>query len=304
MTDKRWEGNAMRKYDRRDFLKTTLGAIAATACLPALGAEPAAGLTATTVRTLGTSGLSCSLLGVGTGTRGRADHTTDQTRMPHADLVKLLQYAYDRGITYFDMADRYGSHPHMREALKASIPREKVMLLTKAWDREPEKIKANIERFRKELDSDYLDIVLMHCLRKGEEDWPNTLKPSMDVLSEAKSNGLIKAHGVSCHTLESLRRAADTQWADVVLARINPFGVNMDGPVEEVVPALKKLHDAGKGVLGMKILGEGNPEVTAKMAESLKFVLGLGTVDAMTIGFMNPAQLDEVMNRIEEAGRT
>ena len=293
----------MRKYDRRDFLKNTLGAIAATACLPALGNTPTAGLTATTVRILGKSGLSCSLLGVGTGTRGRDDHTTDQTRMPHADLVKLLEYAYDRGITYFDLADRYGSHPHMSEALKASIPREKVMLLTKAWDREPEKIKADIERFRKELDTDYLDIVLMHCLRKGEEDWPNTLKPSMDVLSEAKSKGLIKAHGVSCHTLESLRRAADTPWADVVLARINPFGVNMDGPVDDVVPALKKLHDAGKGVLGMKILGEGNPDVTGKMNQSVKFAIGLGSVDAMTIGFMNPSQLDEVMSCIQQVGQ-
>jgi len=293
----------MSKYDRRTFLKNTVGAIAATACLPALVGAASPALTATTVRTLGKSGLSCSLLGIGTGTRGRDDRTTDQTRMPHADLVKLLQYAYDRGITYFDMADRYGSHPHMREALQASIPREKVMLLTKAWDREPEKIKADIERFRKELNTDYLDVVLMHCLRKGEEDWPNTLKPSMDVLSEAKSKGLIKAHGVSCHNLASLRRAADTEWADVVLARINPFGVNMDGPVNDVVPALKKLHDAGKGVLGMKILGEGNPEVTAKKNESVKFVLGLGSVDAMTIGFMNQGQLDEVMTCIQEAGQ-
>jgi aryl-alcohol dehydrogenase-like predicted oxidoreductase len=291
----------MRKYNRRTFLKNSLGAIAATACLPAFGKTPEAGLTATTVRTLGKTGLTCSLLGVGTGTKGR-DGTTDQTRMPHADLVKLLEYAYGCGITYFDLADRYGSHSHMKEALE-TIPREKVMLLTKAWDREPEKIKADIERFRKELNTDYLDIVLMHCLRKGEEDWPNTLKPSMDVLAEAKAKGLIRAHGVSCHTLESLRRTADTEWADVVLARINPFGANMDGPVDDVVSILKKLHDAGKGILGMKILGEGKPEVTAKMAESLEFVLGLGSVDAMTIGFMNAAQLDEVMTRIEEVGR-
>lgn len=109
---------------------------------------------------------------------------------------------------------------------------------------------------------------------------------------------------VSCHTLASLRRAADAEWADVVLARINPFGVNMDGPVEEVAPALKTVHDAGKGVLGMKILGEGNPEVTAKMAKSIKFVLGIGSVDAMTIGFMNPSQLDAVMTRIQEVGRS
>ncbi len=117
----------MRKYDRRTFLKTSVGAIAAATCLPALGQAP---LTATSLRTLGKSGLSCTLLGIGTGTRGRDDHTTDQTRLPGGELVKLLEYAYDRGITYFDMADRYGSHPYMKQALKNSIPRDKVLLLS------------------------------------------------------------------------------------------------------------------------------------------------------------------------------
>lgn len=288
----------MSQFNRRSFLKQTMGVLAATACLPSINSFAATAPKAATVRALGKSGLSCSLLGVGTGTKGR-EGTTDQTRMPREDLVKLLKYSYERGITYFDLADRYGSHPHMAEALKSSIPREKVMLLTKAWDREPEKIRADIERFRKELNTDYLDIVLLHCLRKGEDDWPDTLKASMDVLSEAKAKRHIRAHGVSCHTLASLQRVAGSKWADVVLARINPFGAVMDGPVEEVVPVLKEIHEAGIGVLGMKILGEGKPEVVAKMSESIQFVLGLGTVDAMTIGFMNAGQLDEVIERIE-----
>lgn len=291
----------MRELNRRSFLKHTVGAIAVGTCLPALGADAATPLKATTVRTLGKTGLSCSLLGVGTGTRGH-DGTTDQTRMPRENLVNLLEYAYQKGITYFDMADRYGSHGHMKDALAKSIPRDKVMLLSKAWNREPDAIRADIERFRQEIGTDYIDIVLMHCLRKGEENWPETLKPSMDVLSEAKAKGLIRAHGVSCHDLQALQCVAETPWADVVLARINPFGVNMDGSVEEVVPTLQKIHDAGKGILGMKILGEGKPEVVAKMEESLKFVLGLGTVDAMTIGFMNAQELDEVMGKIESAG--
>ena len=122
----------------------------------------------------------------------------------------------------------------------------------------------------------------------------------MDVLEAAKAKGQIKAHGVSCHSFQALERAADEPWCDVVLARINPFGVNMDGPVEQVVPVLEKIHAAGTGLLGMKILGEGAPEVVAKMGESIRFVGNLGFVDAMTIGFMSPAQLDEVMAKINE----
>lgn len=291
----------MRQLTRRSFLKHTAGSIAAATTLPAFGAPAAAAVTATSLRTLGNSGISCSLLGVGTGTRGR-EGTTDQTRMPREELVKLLEYAYEQGITYFDLADRYGSHGHMKDALANSIPRDKVMLLSKVWSREPDAMRADIERIRKEVDTEYLDIVLMHCLRTGEENWPDTLKASMDVLSEAKAKGHIRAHGVSCHNLHALQRVADTPWADVVLARINPFGANMDGPVEEVVATLQKIHDAGKGVLGMKILGEGKPEVVAKMGESIKFALGLGTIDAMTIGVMNAKELDEVMSAIKNAG--
>ena len=292
----------MRKLDRRSFLKHTAGAVAATVALPGMASAAASGVTATTVRKLGKSGLSCSLLGIGTGTKGGGG-TTDQTRMPREKLVELLEYAYSKGVTYFDLADFYGSHGHMKDALANSIPRDKVMILTKAWDRDPAKISADIERFRKEIGTDYLDVVLMHCLRGGEDNWPETLKASMDVLSEAKAKGIIRAHGVSCHTLPSLERVAEEDWSDVVLARINPFGVNMDGPVDKVVPVLQKIHEAGKGVLGMKILGEGKPEVTAKMPESIKFALDLGSVDAMTIGFMNARQLDEVMAHIEAAGR-
>ncbi len=287
----------MQKMNRRGFFRTTAGALAASALLPVSGHANAPAFTATTTRTLGKTGLSCSLLGVGTGTRGN-----EQSRLTEGGLVNLLEGAYERGVTYFDLADRYGSHDFMRQAMKASVPREKVMLLTKVWNREPDKVREDIERFRKELDTDQLDIVLMHCLREGEDNWPETLKGAMDVLSEAKAKGHLRAHGVSCHSLPSLQRVAGEPWVDVVLARINPFSVLMDGPPETIVPILKDIHGAGKGVLGMKILGEGDPNVVAKMEESLRFVLGLGTVDAMTIGFLKMREMDEVIGKINAIG--
>ena len=294
----------MDSMKRRDFLKTTAGLLAATAALPlATSVAETASLTATTMRTLGKTGITCTLLGIGTGTRGKGPGITDQTLLPEGELVKLLEYAYERGITYFDLADRYGSHPFMNKALKNSIPREKVMLSTKVWEREPETVRADIERIRKEIDTDVLDVVLMHCLRNGEENWPDQFKATRDVLSEAKAKGQIRAVGVSCHTLASLKQVPTTEWADVVLVRINPFNSHMDGPVEEVVPVIKAIHDAGKGVLGMKILGEGDPNIVAKIPESLTFVIGLGTVDAMTIGFLNRGELDGVIDHINAVGK-
>ncbi len=291
----------MSTVNRREFMRVSAGAATAVAGMSmAAGAASTALPKVSDVRTLGKTGLSCSYLGIGTGISGSAPGITRlKLELSGNEYIGLLEHAYSKGITYFDLADRYGSHNYMREAMKRSIPREKVMLLSKIWSREPAQMKKDLDRMLIELNVDCIDVVLMHCVRGGEEDWPKTLRASMDVLSEAKAKGRIKAHGVSCHNLRALTRVADEPWCDVVLARINPFGKSMDGAVRRVVPILKAIHDAGKGVLGMKILGEGNPEVVAKMDESLKFVAELGSMDAMTIGFMNTGELDEVAGRID-----
>ena len=290
----------MSNLNRRSFLKGTAGTLAAAALMSRVSGAASALPKATDVRTLGRTGLKCSYLGIGTGVRGRGKGITDLTmNLTGEEFVGLLEHAYEQGITYFDLADQYGSHHYMREAMKRSIPRDKVMLLSKIWSREPRVVQSDMERIRKELNTDCIDIVLMHCLRGGEENWPETLKATMDVFSEAKAKGWIRAHGVSCHNLQALECVADTEWADVVLARINPFGSHMDGSPKRVVPILEKIHTAGKGVLGMKILGEGDPKVVAKMNESLKFVAELGSMDAMTIGFLSKAELDDAVNRIQ-----
>ena len=291
----------MKKLNRRGFLQHTAGAIALSAGVSAAGADAAtARPRATDMRTLGQTGLQCSYLGVGTGIRGRGQGITDLTlNLTGNQFIRLLEYAYKRGVTYFDMADRYGSHIYMREAMHRSIPRDKVMLLSKLWSREPGQMRKDLDRIRRELDTDTVDVVLIHCVRGGEENWPEKLRANMDVLADAKAKGWINAHGISCHNLPALERVAEEPWADVVLARINPFGSHMDGPPSRVAPVLKKIHAAGKGVLGMKILGEGDPKVVTKMDESLRYVADLGAVDAMTIGFMSPAEMNDVMEHID-----
>lgn len=291
----------MPTFNRRDFLTYGAAALAAGLARPHTASAALARPQATTVRTLGKTGLECSYLGIGTGIRGVAPGITDLTwKLTGEQFVDLLQYAYAQGITYFDLADRYGSHCYMREAMRrgAKIPRDKVMLLSKVWSREPEEVKKDLERFRKELDTDVIDIVLMHCIRGGEEHWPEKLRPLMDILADAKAKGRIRAHGVSCHNLAALARVPGEPWCDVALVRINPFNSHMDGPIEAVAPIVKKMHEEGKGVLGMKILGEGDPKVVAKMDESLRYAADLGAIDAMTIGFMSRGEIDDVMGRM------
>lgn len=290
----------MSNLSRRDFLGQSAVAVGTLALsATAQAAEERKLKSGADLVPLGKTGLKCSLLGMGTGSVG-VKRSSNQVKLGQEKFTKLVRHAFDRGITYFDVADQYGSHIYLREALKG-LPREKLFIQTKTRALSAEVAKADLERFREELGVDYIDSLLMHCMTKGS--WPTDMKPVMDVLSDAKRKGWAKAIGTSCHGMEPLRAAAKNDWIDIDLARINPVGVKarMDGPPEEVVPCLKEMHAKGKGVLGMKILGEGTFKTPDEQLASLKFVLGLGCVDAFVIGFESIEQVDQLMDRIETA---
>lgn len=245
--------------------------------------------------TLGKTGIKTSRLAMGTGTIGY-DHHSNQTALGIKGLSELLLNGYDHGLRFFDAADTYGSHPHVAEALK-HVPRDKVTVLTKTWARDPKTARADLDRFRRELGTDHLDICLMHCLTEG--DWTERYKGVMDVLSEAKQKGIIRAHGCSCHSIEALRAAAKSQWVEVDLARINPIGSHMDADPTTVVGVLREMHAQGKAVLGMKILGQG--DLRTRQDEALKYALSLGVLDAFTIGAESKTEQEDLIRRIEKA---
>src|ERR1700676_3088174 len=197
--------------------------------------------------TLGKTAIQTSRLAMGTGTVGSGHHS-HQTALGIKGLWELLLNGYDHGLRFFDAADSYGSHPHVAEALK-HVPRDKVTVLTKTWARDPATARADIDRFRKELGTEYLDICLMHCLTEG--DWTERYKGVMDVLSEAKEKGLIRSHGCSCHSIEALRAAAKSPWVEVDLVRMNPIGSHMDADPDTVAGVIREMRAAGKGIIGM-----------------------------------------------------
>jgi aryl-alcohol dehydrogenase-like predicted oxidoreductase len=299
----------MRGVNRRDFLAATAGA----ATLLGTTVRPARAATAAPDPPpevpLGNTGIVMSRVGQGTGMRG-GNRQSNHTRMGFEKLVGQFRHAYDRGVTFFDLADLYGTHIYCREALR-SIPREKVTILTKLWTRydkldpttEAGAIRkvaaATLERFRHELTTDYLDIVLLHCMTTPE--WPEQMAPYMEALAEAKEKKQVRAVGVSCHDLGAMKTAATCPWVDVVLARINMVGgkrVRMDGTVEEVVEVLRDIKANGKAVIGMKILGEG--VLADQKEECIRFAQNLGLIDTMTIGFEAPEQVDEILKLVAQ----
>jgi aryl-alcohol dehydrogenase-like predicted oxidoreductase len=245
--------------------------------------------------TLGSTGIKTSRLAMGTGTVG-VEHHSHQTALGIRGLSDLLLNGYDHGLRFFDAADSYGSHPHVAEALK-HVPRDKVTVLSKSWARDANGMRADLDRFRKELGTDYLDVCLMHCVT--EADWTDRFRGAMDVLSEAKQKGIIRAHGCSCHSIEALRAAAKSPWVEIDLARINPVGAAMDADPATVVSVLKEMKSAGKAVVGMKILGQG--ALRHRQDEGIKYALSLGLLDAFTIGAENKQEQEDLIRRISAA---
>jgi aryl-alcohol dehydrogenase-like predicted oxidoreductase len=287
---------------RRDFLHRTACAAGAACIHPQAFARRTLALPTLSRRfsaadtiTLGKTGIQTSRLAVGTGTVGSGHHS-HQTALGIKGLSDLLLNGYDQGLRFFDSADSYGSHPHVAEALK-HVPRDRVTVLTKTWARDPATARADLDRFRRELGTDHIDVCLMHCLTEG--DWTERHKGVMDVLSEAKEKGIIRAHGCSCHSIEALRTATKSPWVEVHLVRINPVGAFMDSSPDTVVSVIREMRAAGKGIIGMKILGQG--ELRHRQDEALNFALGLNLLDAFTIGAESRSEQEDLIRRIAAA---
>ncbi len=248
--------------------------------------------------TLGKSGVKVSLIGMGTGSVG-TDQASNQTRKGVKEFTRVVRHALDRGVCFFDVADQYGSHVYLREALKG-VDRDKYVIQTKTHAHDASTARTHLERYCLELGVEYIDILLLHCMT--ETKWPEKNAGSMEYLMKAREQGLIRAHGTSCHGMDPLRTSAKIPFVQIDLARINPEGLIMDDhKPDEVASELQEMHDRGVGVIGMKILGEGRFKEPERRDNSLRYVLGLGTVDAFIIGFETPEQVDDLVKRTDEA---
>lgn len=289
---------------RREFLKTGL-AVPALAGSGGIVSAWAPKRSASDWVTLGGSGVKVTRLAFGTGTfSGRVQRNLGQDA-----FTRLVRHAYDSGIRFFDTGESYSGTPQMLGIALKGLPRDSYRLMTK-WDvGRDQDAKARLDRYRRDLGSEYIDILLIHYVR--DPRWTEITKPAQDGLSEAKAKKTILAHGVSTHGLPALGTVLGNKWVDVSLLRTNHAGVHMDTPdisdpdiigdVKQVVAHTRKIHAQGTGVIGMKLIGEGRFTKPEEREASIRFVLGLGSVDAITIGYKSTAEVDEAIERVNRA---
>ncbi len=293
----------MENINRRSFLQKSAmglaGSVALGSGLINMSFNPASNAFIDTV-SLGKTGLNVPRLALGTGSYGWKK-TSSQKKLGEEKFVQLAQHAFDRGVKFFETADMYGTHEFVGKAMK-KVGRENVTLLSKimVYDHEgwykTEPFQKSIDRFRKELNTDYIDILLLHCMVNSE--WPDEYKRYMDDYSEAKQKGIIKHVGLSCHDFGAMQMAVKNPWADVLLARINYDGAKMDGTPPDVMSVLKQAKENGKGIIGMKIFGCGELTKEDQRQKSLEYVIKSGNVDCMTIGMESIDQVNDNVERI------
>jgi predicted aldo/keto reductase-like oxidoreductase len=291
---------------RRQFLERSVcaaGAMLLTSCSTTPKIQTVARRTAVDQVTLGRSGVRASRLGFGTGSNsGHVQRALGQDQFNY-----LVRYAYDQGITYFDCAQSYQTFEWIAGATKG-LPREKLFLQSKIGG-QPEDILSAIDRHRKVFNTDYVDSMLIHCMTK--EGWTDPWKRIMDGFDEARSRKWISAKGVSCHSLPALRAATASAWTEVHLVRINPQAKYIDGmeeswdkPGTDINPVLaevQKMHAAGRGVIGMKIIGNGDFTNPTDRERSIRFAMSCPEINAITIGFKSTQEIDEAIRLMNHA---
>ena len=298
------------KYSRRNFIATTaagMGAVLLNSRF--VGATPVVAGNYDPYETveLGKTGIKTTLLCLGTGTRG-VNRQSNLTRMGYEQAVQFVRDLYQRGVRMFDMADLYGTHGIINDALKI-YPRKDYVLFTKIWfmrgaipEAERPDAEIVVARFLRELQTDYIDGVQLHCVSSG--NWNTEQSDYMTSLDKLKQKGIIRSHGLSCHALPAVETAVREPWADTVHVRINPYGPKMDDTVEKVEPVVKQLHQAGKGVIAMKVLGEGELANSDEQRDnSFRYVLRLGAVDILNIGMDKISDIVDTENRIRKVSK-
>jgi aryl-alcohol dehydrogenase-like predicted oxidoreductase len=294
---------------RRHFIQTST-ALAGTALLsPWILSGAHAETNTTTVRTavnqvtLGNTGIKLSRLGFGTG----SNNGYIQTAQGKAAFVDLIHYAYGQGVTYIDTAEAYQTFGWIGDAIKG-LPREKLFIQSKV-DGRPEDVLGVIDNHRKTLQTDYIDSLLVHCMTSS--GWTDDWERVMDAFDQAREKKWIRAKGVSCHTLPALCAAVAADWTEVHLVRVNPQGSFTDAETDgwgssghdiaPVIQQIKTMHAKGRGVIGMKICGNGTFTDPADREKSIRFAMSHLEIDAVVIGFKNRQEIDEAIERINRA---
>jgi predicted aldo/keto reductase-like oxidoreductase len=224
------------------------------------------------------------------------------------DFTRLVRYAYDRGIRFFETAEGYHEMHRMLGVALEGIPRDSYRLMSKVTTREGVDPMQKIDELRKLARTEYFDVMLLHW--QHEATWPQDSMRWQDGIMEAQAKQAVVAHGASVHGLPALRQVPGTEWLQVAMIRMNHKGLRMDaedynteglGNVSEVVAHVKQARKANMGVISMKLVGEGAFTTREDRQAAMRYAFRVAGVDSVTVGYKNTAEIDEAIENVNLA---
>jgi len=247
---------------------------------------------------LGNTGLKVSKLGFGT-----FDFGVPSLNISPNKGGRILAKSYRLGINFWDTSDDYRSHPHVASALKL-VPRKEAVVSTKTGAKSGEEATRSLKSSLEELGTDYIDIFLLHYVKPS---WIDDCHRVLKELTDLKTTGMVRAIGLSTHSVAVVREASQFDEVDVIMTIcckasqtvITKFHEHIpleDGTINEMFQAIRLAHNNGKGVVAMKVLGGPAPPLVKNYQSSIKSIDRLGFLDAMVIGMRN---LDEVKKNVK-----
>jgi predicted aldo/keto reductase-like oxidoreductase len=292
----------MSPLSRREFLKSTL--VAGTlGTVGTLSLHAATGR-ATDLVTLGKSGLKVTRLAFGTGSNN--GHV--QAALGQQEFTRIVRYAYDRGIRFFETSESYVTPAMLGEALKG-LPRESYQLMSKVTTDEGADPLKRFDEMRRTSQTEYFDIMLLHW--QHTSDWTASTTRWQDGILEAQAKKIVHTRGASVHGLPALRQMPGNKWLEVAMIRVNHKGARMDGPdyrqdnnpsnVDEVVQHVQQVKREGMGVISMKLVGDGTFIRHEDRQAAMRFAFKNAGIDCATVGFKSTQEIDEAIDNMNVA---
>jgi len=292
----------MSPFSRREFLRGSLavGTVSSIGTLPLHAAPPKA----TDVVTLGKSGLQVTRLAFGTG----SNSGQVQAALGQKEFTRIIHYAYERGIRFFETSESYSTPAMLGQALK-SFPRDSYQLMSKVTTDEGVDPQQRFDEMRRTSQTEYFDIMLLHWQHRS--DWVSETSRWQDGILEAQAKKTIRVRGASVHGQPALRQMPGNKWLQVAMIRMNHKGTRMDGPsydegdhpdqVSVVVDHVKQVKRDGMGVISMKLVGDGTFTRHEDRQAAMRFAFKNAGIDCATVGFKSTQEIDEAIDNMNLA---
>jgi aryl-alcohol dehydrogenase-like predicted oxidoreductase len=248
--------------------------------------------------------MQVSRLAFGTG----SNNGYVQAALGQREFTRLVHYAYDRGIRFFETAEAYVTPAMLGEALKG-IPRDSYQLMSKVTTDDGADPQKRFDEMRRTSQTEYFDIMLLHWQHTPE--WFAHTSRWQEGILEAQSKKIIRTRGASVHGLPALRQVPGNKWLEVAMIRMNHNGTRMDGPtyedsnypasVDEVVRHVKQVKKEGMGVISMKLIGNGAFTRHEDRQAAMRFAFKNAGIDCAAVGFKNTQEIDEAIDNLNVA---